>query len=132
MLRFALVGGFNTALDFVLLFLLVYAAHLNTYLSNVISTGICLVISFFLNKKWTFRSDGDARGQFVAFLVVTLVGLWGVQNALIWMVSGVLADVFDDALVLLIAKGVATVGSLTWNYLLYSRLVFRNREARTP
>jgi hypothetical protein len=30
---------------------------------------------------------------------------------------------------LLIAKGVATVASLTWNYLLYGAVVFRDRSS---
>lgn len=129
LVRFAIVGSFNTLLDFVLLFLFVYAAHLDTYLSNILSTGICLVISFLLNRQWTFRSDGDQRRQFILFLIVTLIGLWGVQTALIWLVERLLSGWIEGPVLLAVAKLVATVGSLTWNYLLYDRVVFKERQA---
>lgn len=129
LIRFAIVGSFNTLLDFVLLFLFAYGLQLNTYLSNILSTGICLVVSFFLNKRWTFRSAADPRRQFVLFLVVTLLGLWGIQTLLIWGATALLTTFLSGPLVLLLAKGVATLGSLTWNYVLYARLVFRDPQA---
>ena len=130
LIRFGLVGSFNTVLDFVLLFTFVYGLSLNTYLGNILSTGICLVVSYFLNKRWTFRSGEGSRPQFVRFLVVTLVGLWVVQTLLIWAVSALLGQFTSGAIVLLVAKAAATIGSLTWNYLLYSRFVFATRATR--
>lgn len=123
-MRFALVGGFNTALDFVLLFALIYQLSVNPYLANLISTGICLVISFTLNRQWTFQSQGDKRRQFVLFLAVTLAGLWIVQSVLMWLVISVFSRWFEGALLIAGAKAVATLGSLTWNYLLYQKVVF--------
>lgn len=125
LLRFALVGSFNTALDFGLLFLFVYVVGTGQYLGNVLSTGLCLVVSFWLNRQWTFRAEGDRRRQFVLFLIVTLVGLWGVQTLLIWLVTLALGFWLAGPVLLLVAKAVATLGSLTWNYLLYDRVVFR-------
>lgn len=127
LVRFAVVGGFNTALDFTLLFLFVYLAGWNEILSNVVSTGICLVISFLLNKKWTFRASGNPARQFVLFLVVTLFGLWVLQTIVIWGAMAGLAVWAPDipnALALGAAKLAATVVSLTWNYLMYGRVVF--------
>lgn len=124
LVRFAIVGGFNTLLDFALLFLFVYVLALDQYIANILSTGICLVISFFLNRKWTFNSDGHRGRQFALFLIVTLFGLWVVQTFLIWAASTLLRSWFDGPLLLLIAKLAATAGSLTWNYVLYARLVF--------
>lgn len=130
--RFALVGAFNTVLDFVLLFVLARLLHVDTYVSNVVSTGICLAISFLLNRKWTFKAGEGARGQFVRFLVVTLVGLWGLQTLVIWGMSTLVRDHLSADLTLLVAKAVATLASLTWNYVLYSRLVFVTAPASTP
>lgn len=127
LIRFAIVGGFNTALDFVLLFLFVYAAHLNEYVGNILSTGICLVISFVLNRTWTFRSNGNQRRQFVAFLLVTLVGLWGLQTGVIYVIVEALSTWLEGPTLLLVAKLVATVASLIWNFVLYDRLVFRDQ-----
>ena len=125
LIRFAIVGSFNTLLDFALLFLFVYAFHLDKYVANVLSTGICLVVSFFLNKKWTFKAGGSHRRQFIAFLIVTLLGLWVVQTMLIWGGTALLNPWLQGPLLLLIAKLIATVGSLTWNYVLYAKFVFK-------
>lgn len=128
-LRFALVGGFNTAIDFGILFLLV-ALGLDKIPSNFISTSIAFVFSFFANKTFTFRAkDGNAKREFIAFLVVTLFGLWVLQPIVISGVSVALTPLDLTApTVLLIAKLIATLVSLIWNYTMYSRVVFKKQE----
>ena len=125
-LRFALVGGFNTALDFGLLFLFV-ALGLDKISSNFLSTSIAFVFSFFANKSFTFKSKGgNAKREFIAFMVVTLIGLWILQPLVILAVSAAITPLqLTEPIVLFIAKLIATVVSLIWNYLLYSRFVFK-------
>lgn len=127
LLRFASVGVFNTALDFALLFLFVYRLGLGVVPANVASTGICLVVSFVLNRRWTFRSHGQGVSQFGLFLIVTLAGLWGLQSALLWVATPALQTFLSAGMALLMGKGIATLGSLTWNYVLYSKVVFSDR-----
>ena len=55
--KFALVGVFNTILDFGLMNIFKLIG-LNLITSNTMSTGIAMISSFFLNKKWTFRNAG--------------------------------------------------------------------------
>lgn len=132
-LRFALVGSFNTALDFGILFGLVFLG-LERIPANYISTSVAFIFSFFANKTFTFRSKGGNVGkQFVLFVVITIFGLWAIQPVVILGVGSVLDDTtLPEALVLLLAKGTATVASLIWNYLLYSRVVFKKeKKART-
>jgi putative flippase GtrA len=125
-LRFALVGGANTALDFILLFLFVNLG-VNKIVANYFSTGISLVFSFFANKSFTFKDKtANAKKQFGIFLLVTITGLWVLQPIIIWLVTTTLeTTVTNESVLLFIAKLVATVASLIWNYLLYSRLVFK-------
>jgi len=129
-LRFAIVGGANTALDFILLFLFVNLG-VDKILANYFSTGASLIFSFFANKSFTFKNKtGNAKNQFAAFLLVTITGLWVLQPIIIWGVTTVLeSQITNDSILLFIAKLIATVGSLTWNYLLYSRLVFKKDAA---
>lgn len=120
-IRFALVGGTNTAIDFGILFGLTWLG-LDRIVANYISTGIALVFSFFANKKFTFKSTtGSARRQFITFLAVTLIGLWILQPLIIWLYTSFSTD---SPLSLFVAKLIATIVSLIWNYLLYSRVVF--------
>ncbi len=122
-IRFVLVGGTNTAIDFGLLFLL-HSLGLNKYVANIISTSVAFVFSFFANRSFTFKSTGDAKKQVVPFLLVTLTGLWILQPAIIWFVSLFLGTI-DQNVALLIAKLAATAVTLVWNYTLYSRFVFK-------
>jgi len=125
-LRFAIVGGANTALDFVLLFALT-ALGLDKIPANYVSTSVALVFSFFVNKSFTFRSkDGNARKQFVLFLVITLFGLWVLQPLVILGIDQLfVGSAWSETVVLFVAKLLATIVSLVWNYLLYSKLVFK-------
>lgn len=125
-IRFAIVGGANTALDFLLLFIFV-ALGLNSIAANYLSTGIAFIFSFFVNKSFTFKSKGgNVNKQFALFLLVTIFGLWVIQPIVILGVTAAVASFdWNESAVLFIAKLIATVASLIWNYLFYSRLVFK-------
>lgn len=124
--RFALVGGFNTALDFGILFGLT-AFGVDKIVANYISTSVSFIFSFFANKTFTFKvKSGNARREFISFILVTLFGLWVLQPLVITAVTQLLATTaLDDTAILLIAKLLATIVSLIWNYVLYSRVVFK-------
>ena len=128
-LRFAIVGGANTALDFGLLFLFV-ALGLNSIGANYLSTGIAFIFSFFANKSFTFRSKGgNVRKQFLLFIVVTIFGLWVIQPLVILGVTAALTPFsLNESAVLFVAKLIATLASLVWNYLFYSKVVFKKGE----
>ncbi len=125
-LRFAVVGGANTAIDFIVLFALTFAG-VDKIVANYASTSVALIFSFFANKSFTFKNkSGNAKKQFVLFLIITLAGLWALQPIIIWISTTTLAPyISNEAVNLFIAKLIATVASLVWNYLLYSRLVFK-------
>jgi len=125
-IRFVLVGGFNTGLDFGLMNLF-RILGLELLLANTISTGIAMLSSFFLNKRWTFRNAGeDYFRQIVLFFIFTIIGIWAIQNGVIWLIKefvphfGLPPWIFDNT-----TKVVASVPSLIWNYMTYSKFVFR-------
>ncbi|HSW91536.1 MAG TPA: GtrA family protein [Candidatus Saccharimonadales bacterium] len=124
--RFVAVGGINTLIDFGLLFSL-KALGLPAISANVISTTAAFCFSFFANKKYTFKTAGtDIKREIFLFITVTLFGLWVLQTLVIAFVTGILAQThLQDGIILLIAKLLATVVSLVWNYVLYSRVVFK-------
>lgn len=95
--------------------------------ANVISSTLAFCFSFFANKKYTFKTtDTNIKREIGLFIVVTLFGLWVLQTIVIRVVSSMLSNThLPDSIILLIAKLLATVVSLTWNYILYSRVVFK-------
>ena len=129
-LRFGLVGIANTALDFVILFGLV-ALGLDKIPANYISTSCSFIFSFFVNKSFTFKSKGgNVLKQFLIFLAISIVALWVIQPLVILGISALLTGTgWASWIILFIAKIVATVASLIWNYIFYTRLVFKKAQA---
>ena len=128
-IRFAIVGGANTALDFLLLFLLVLAG-VDKIAANFVSTGVAFIFSFFVNKSFTFKSTGgNLKKQFALFILITVIALWVIQPLIILGVTALLTPLnWNESVVLFVAKCIATVASLIWNYIFYSRFVFKTKE----
>jgi putative flippase GtrA len=128
-IRFGLVGGVNTVIDFGTLFTLT-SLGLPPLLSNVISTTFAFFFSFFANKKYTFKSTGtNVKREIILFTVITLFGLWVIQSVFIAIMTTLLSSlVLPHGIMLFIAKVTATIASLIWNYTLYSRIVFKKQE----
>jgi putative flippase GtrA len=125
-MRFALIGGINTAIDFLVLFILV-GLGIPTLISNILSTSTALTFSFFANKKFTFKATNKiTRSQVLQFLGITLTGLWIIQPVIIFTVTFTLSGLMlDPYVVLFIGKFIATIATLIWNYLLYKNFVFK-------
>ena len=130
-IRFAIVGGANTALDFIILFALTFSG-MDRIAANYVSTSVALIFSFFANKSFTFKDKtGNSKKQFILFIVITLIGLCVIQPIIIWVSTNALEQyIANEAITLFIAKLIATIASLIWNYLLYSRLVFKKTSPK--
>ena len=100
---------------------------LDKFVANVISSTLAFVFSFFANKKYTFQTTGtNVRREMILFVIVTLFGLWVLQNLVIWLVTPLATTLFlNDSYALIASKLLATVVSMTWNYVLYSKVVFK-------
>ena len=129
-LRFLAVGGFNTLLDFGLLFIF-KAMGLPVITSNILSTSIAFCFSFIANKKYTFQStDANIKREIVLFILVTLFGLWILQTIVIQSLLYPLSALgLTEDVSLFVAKIIATAVTMVWNYVGYSRLVFKKKEA---
>ena len=126
LLRFGIVGGANTALDFGLLFVFKFIG-IPVEIANIMSTGLAFIFSFFANKKYTFKTTGtNVIREMLLFVIVTLTGLWGLQTLIITLTHNPLTQLMGNTdVALLVAKLLAPVASRTWNYLFYSKLVFK-------
>ncbi|MDQ5982439.1 MAG: hypothetical protein QG549_436 [Patescibacteria group bacterium] len=127
--RFITVGVINTLVDFSILLSLSLLLNFPVFIANVLSTSCALAVSYLLNKKAVFDTDEKHTArQIILFVVVTLTGLWVLQTLIILGVSTLIksyASGIDTALAVVIGKVIATVVSLTWNYIWYSRVVFK-------
>jgi putative flippase GtrA len=64
-----IVGIANTLVGFSIIFLLMFAG-VGATLSNAIGYAIGSVLSYYLNKKYTFKSTSDSKMQAVKFFMV--------------------------------------------------------------
>lgn len=129
-LRFGLVGATSTTIDFGILFLL-HSLGIPTIGANFISTSTAFCFSFAANRRYTFKStDANVKRQILLFVIITLFGIWVIQPVIIMTIDQMIRDyAIADWQKLAIGKVLATGVTLFWNYVLYSRVVFKEKAA---
>ncbi|HMH69937.1 MAG TPA: GtrA family protein [Candidatus Saccharimonadales bacterium] len=116
-IRFIISGGSAAIVEYGL-FLLLSALYAPILVANTVSFLAGLVVSFTLNKVWVFSSKGALKRQFISYLLLALVNIV-IGNALIWLFVeywGVHAFVAKLLVMIVIAL---------WNYLFFSKLIFK-------
>ncbi|NUL81208.1 MAG: GtrA family protein [Armatimonadetes bacterium] len=152
--KFCIVGGMNTALDWTLTYLLFYhsgfpqlvvqqVAHLlgsvnpsdaALFVSKCIATSVAVCNSFFWNRRWTFRVTGrdGRRRQFIRFAAVNLTGLALnsiIATTVVAVLRGALGFEGDPPkLVFMYGLATATGIVLFWNFLANRYWTFRVKD----
>jgi putative flippase GtrA len=148
--KFGLVGIINTLLDYILFIALtkIFSIPLSSvWMAKVASGSVAMCNSFYLNRRWVFNSsDRNVRSQAVRFLLVTLIGVFGIQTGLVQFFSSVFswpgefgytiahqlgiaqlapAIITREFTIKTVAFGLATLASMTWNFVMYKKVVFK-------
>ena len=126
-IRFVLVGGFNTILDFTIFGICANIIGIDKVVSNIISTSICVIISFILNYKFVWKSEKSMKSTVVGFLAVTLFSAWVIQSLVI---TGVTAVIGESSLAKLFAKACGSGTGMISNYFGY-KFVFKKKPAES-
>lgn len=87
MLRFALVGGFCTVLQYGMYVVFVDAVRVPAVVSTMISYAISFVANFLLSSFFTFHSDPNAK-KGLAFTASHLVNM-GMQTGFVAIFKGI-------------------------------------------
>jgi putative flippase GtrA len=128
--RFLLVGGLVTAVNFSVFNLVLLLAHdisrPYVLLANTIAFAVAATVGYQLHARLTFRADRAWRG-FAAFIAVAIAGVT-IDNATLTL----LLLPFDpnDRLTLNLAKAGAAVAAAVWNYQGYRIFAFGRRWRR--
>ncbi|MGM7680593.1 GtrA family protein [Cytobacillus sp. Hm23] len=122
-LKFSIVGGINTGIDFVI-FSLLTAIGMNYLIAQIISYGGGLLNSYFLNRSWTFQQQGRIEiTEVVKFILVNFMTLV--------ITSILLALLYSELnLPLLLSKLLATGFGVFINFMGNRIWVFKNSEER--
>ncbi|MCM3337554.1 GtrA family protein [Paenibacillus sp. MER TA 81-3] len=73
--KYGVVGVLGTLLHFSVLILLVEWWGCNPIISSAIGFIFVLIISFFMNQRWTFGTRGMGRSAFIKYAIVSANGL---------------------------------------------------------
>ena len=68
--RYILVGVINTILGYTIIFYCMYGLGLNPITSNIAGYGLCIFASYWMNRTYTFRSNGEKVPEAINFFVV--------------------------------------------------------------
>ena len=85
-IKFVIVGGIATIIDFVVLYILKEYVGLNEILANTISFTVSVIYNYIASIKWVFDVDKDKneKQQFIIFIVFSIIGL-GINNLILWI-----------------------------------------------
>lgn len=122
LVRFAIVGVANTAIDVSVFAILFYGLHWPLLPAHAAGFAVAVVNSYVCNKAWTF---GDRRPSWIVdgarFLLVAICGL-----ATGSLVIALAAEIMP----VLAAKACAVAATFVVNYWASARYVFVANEAR--
>ncbi len=71
--KYILVGLLNTSLGYALIFSCMYLLSLGPVISNVIGYGVGMIISYALNRNFTFERQVKCKGAAARFVLVSLL-----------------------------------------------------------
>jgi putative flippase GtrA len=118
--RFAIVGLIATAIQYIILFILVNWVSINVVLASSTGFVISAFANYILNYRYTFRSKTRHGPAFIKFMTLASIGL--ILN------SGIMQTLTTIQPNYLIAQLAATAGVLIWNFAGNSLWIFRDYE----
>ena len=115
-----LVSGGSAALVEYTVFTLLHYLGVELVIANTTSFLSGFIVSFTLNRSWVFASKGKIRRQLLQYSTLAFVNL---------LLSNVLMLLFVSVTPVpsLVAKLVTMVAIACWNYLLFSRIIFKDK-----
>ena len=121
--RFALVGGLATVLQYAFYVIFVNVVHVRAVPSSMISYALSFIVNFFLSSYFTFHSRPNAK-KGVGFTLSHLFNM-GLQTGLVAIFKGIVGP----TLALLPAMGIP-VNYLLVRFAFTSRLFTSGNEKR--
>lgn len=116
--KYMAVGLSSTVIDFGILFILTDFFYVHYLVSATIAFILAASYNYFLNRSWTFRSNGKKRKQLPVFFIIATLGIllnnnvmyFSVEQLGLWYIYGKI-----------IATGIVTF----WNFFGNKYLTFK-------
>ena len=89
-IKFIIVGGIATIIDYIIFFILHELIKVPTLPSNIISFTVSVVYNYIASVKWVFDvKKDDPKKQFIIFLVLSIIGLL-INTAIVYVTIDIL------------------------------------------
>ncbi len=125
LIKFIAVGIINTFVGMVIMFGLYNLAGYSYWVSSAANYILTSILSYILNKKFTFRHKGDVKGSVLRFAIniaVCYLLAYGIARPFSrWLLSGSSAKIRDN-----VAMAVGMVFFTGFNYLGQRFFAFRD------
>ena len=111
-IRFSIVGGIATLIDFVCLYIFKEFLNFNVILANTLSFIISVTYNYIASITWVFdtNKNKNKKVQFVLFVIFSIVGLI-INNIILYILTDKLNIYY------LISKVVATMIVMIFNFI---------------
>lgn len=117
--RYCFAGVTGAIVDFSLFFILTRFFEWHIVPANVLSFLTSAVVNYTINRLWTFKSTSNrVVHQFLFFIIVAGIGVVINTSILYFLVSHF--SMFD-----ILAKAVAVVIVMFWNYVINKHVTFK-------
>jgi putative flippase GtrA len=123
--RFLLVGGFATAVQYVILYLLVSFARMHVVVASTIGYALSAACNYILNYRFTFNSTQAHRISAPRFVVICVCGL-ALNSGMMILATGYFK------LDYMLAQLAATAATLAWNFVANGIWSFRSKSLKLP
>lgn len=131
-IKFIEIGVLNTFIDMGILNVLVWLTGITSgawvILMNSLSFFCATTNSYYWNKFWTFKKEGQRKEkEFLQFLVVSVIG-WGINTGIVFSGTTLISPManLSAGAWVNIMKIVATLIAMVWNFLGYKFIVFKS------
>lgn len=120
-LKFIVVGGIATVIDYIIFYIMYDVMNINTLVSNIVSFSISVIYNYIASIKWVFDVDKekDKKQQFIIFIILSIIGL-GINTGIVFVLIEVL-KVYS-----MISKVVATGIVMVFNFI--TRKIFLEKN----
>ena len=111
-MKFIIVGGIATIIDYIIFYILYEKFGINTVISNILSFTISTIYNFIASVKWVFDIDkkkGVSR-QFIIFITFSIIGL-ALNTGIVYLCVDII-KIYS-----LIGKIVATIIVMVFNFI---------------
>ncbi|MET3195049.1 GtrA family protein [Bacillus sp. OAE603] len=127
--RFLIVGLINTFVGLTIMYVLYHLANQSYWLSTFIGNSVGAVVSFILNRSFTFKFNGSIQKSIIKFLLVILCCYFISYHLGTLLVDWSMKEMdyaisFQTDLAILLSTAIYTIT----NYICQKQFVFRFEE----